>query len=310
MRFSSTRFLVGLSALIITTPAFASPGATPLSQQSGQAVQSPVNSSRPLIGNANSQAEAAGESTVAASIAAAVLPAAEQDWDNVLGRYVAPPDETGLARFDYAGLKASKKDHKILTDYIAHLEAKDPDEMTDNEAIAYWANLYNAVTVKLIVDHYPVKSIRKIKSGLISIGPWGKKLVTVNGERLTLDNIEHDILRKQYPSALIHYMVNCASVGCPNLKAGVWRAETLDADRETAAREFINSPRGAELGEKGLTVSSIYSWFKEDFGGNKDGVLAHLREYAEPELAGAIDEGVKIRDFDYDWALNGGSDNE
>jgi len=111
-------------------------------------------------------------------------------------------------------------------------------------------------------------------------------------------------MRKKYPSPLIHYMVNCASIGCPNLKDGLWHADTLDADRQKAAEVFVASSRGVRITKKGLQVSSIYKWFQSDFGGNKDGVLKHIRQYAAPELAKAIDDGAKIRGFEYDWDLN------
>ena len=175
--------------------------------------------------------------------------------------------------------------------------------MSKNQALAYWANLYNAVTVDVIIDNYPVTSIRKIRSGF-SIGPWKADRVTVNGQRLSLNNIEHDIMRKKFPSPLVHYMVNCASVGCPNLKDGLWHASTLDVDSKAAAESFVNSPRGARITSKGLQVSEIYKWFESDFGGSKDGVVRHIRQYAGPELAAAIDGGAKIRGYEYDWNLN------
>jgi len=217
--------------------------------------------------------------------------------------YVKALDADGVARFDYAGLTANAADRQLLKDYIAYLESQNPDSMSENEALAYWANLYNAVTVDVVINKYPVTSIRKIRSGF-SIGPWKEDRVTINGVRMSLDDIEHGTMRKKYPSPLIHYMVNCASIGCPNLKDGLWKAETLDADRTAAARAFVASPRGVRLTDKGLQVSSIYKWFQSDFGGNKDGVLAHIREYAGPELAKAIDSGAKIRGFEYDWDLN------
>lgn len=224
-------------------------------------------------------------------------------WDTALQGYVQPVDAQGIARFDYAGLNANAADRQLLKDYIAHLETLNPDVMSTNEALAYWANLYNAVTVDVVVDNYPVTSIRKIRSGF-SIGPWKEDRVSVNGKRISLNNIEHDIMRKKYPSPLVHYMVNCASIGCPNLKDSLWHADTLDADRKAAAEAFVNSPRGARITSKGLQVSSIYKWFQSDFGGNKDGVVKHLRQYAGPELAAAIDGGAKIRGFEYDWDLN------
>lgn len=245
------------------------------------------------------------------------LDSAAARWDAVLGQYVKAPDEegggasniftdyrAGVALFDYAGLLANDEDRATLTDYITHLAAQTPSDMEDVDAIAYWANLYNALTVDVVLQNYPVESIRKIGGGLFSKGPWGRKVITVEGERLSLDNIEHDILREKFPSPLIHYMVNCASIGCPNLKDGLWRAETLDADRDAAARAFINSPRGVGLQKRGLKLSSIYKWFKEDFGGSKKSVLAHIEKYAESDLADAIENGMTIGDYSYDWSLN------
>lgn len=228
----------------------------------------------------------------------------QSPMNTLLGQYVKAPDAMGVARFDYAGLKASQSDQAILADYIKTLEAKDPSTLSAAEATAYWANLYNAVTIKVVIDNYPVQSIKEIRSGAFSAGPWKKKLTTVNGNPMTLDEIEHETLRKKYPSPLIHYMVNCASIGCPNLKNSLWEAKTLDADRDAAARVFVNSLRGAKVTSKGLVVSSIYDWFQEDFGGSKAGVLEHLSQYATGDLKAAIDGGAKIKSFDYDWTLN------
>ena len=225
-------------------------------------------------------------------------------WDAVLGTYVKPLNADGVALFDYAGLKANKDDRAALSAYIAYLAGQSPSTMDAPQATAYWANLYNALTVDVVIDNYPVKSIKKIKSGPFTPGPWKKKLVTVEGEKLTLDDIEHGILRVKYPSPLIHYMVNCASIGCPNLKDGLWRAETLDADRDAAARDFINAPNGVTVKGDKLTVSSIYKWFKEDFGKTDANILAHLRDYAAHDLKAAIDSGATIVGDDYNWSLN------
>ena len=240
--------------------------------------------------------------TTAAASPALADPAA--DWEAVLAARTSAPDAgTGLIRFDYAGLAASPDERAVLDGYIDHLEAAgEPEDAA--AATAYWANLYNAVTVDLVVENYPVESIKDIKSGLISSGPWKRELIEVGGERLSLDDVEHGILRRRYPSPLIHYMVNCASVGCPNLQPRLWRAETLDADRERAAREFVNSPRGARFEGGTLVVSSIYKWFEEDFGGSRAGVVDHLRAYAAPELAARLDGVSRHGATDYSWSLN------
>jgi len=189
------------------------------------------------------------------------------------------------------------------------LEATNTDALSRNEAIAHYSNLYNALTIDLILQNYPLGSIRKAKTyngakvgGLV--GPWKKVKTSVNGQTVSLNDVEHEILRKKFPSPYVHYMVNCASVGCPNLLDTAWEASTLDSVRKKAASDYINSPRGVKITSKGLVVSSIFKWFKEDFGGSKANVLKHIRQHANPELAAAIDGGATISGYDYDWSLN------
>ena len=136
-------------------------------------------------------------------------------FTNVLQKYVSAPDGQGLTHFNYSGLKANSADKAALDGYIKTLEGTNPSTLSENDQIAYYANLYNAVTVQVIADNYPVSSIKKL--GPLGSGPWKKNLFTINGKPSSLNNVEHDILRKQFPSPYVHYMVNCASVGCPNL---------------------------------------------------------------------------------------------
>lgn len=212
--------------------------------------------------------------------------------------------EGGLNLFDYAGAYADGE-LKAVTAYTDYLASQNPDAMSVPDQLAYWANMYNALTLKVVLENYPVSSIRKIKSGAFKPGPWDRDAVKVNGKTLTLNDIEHGIMRKNYPNpAMVHYMVNCASIGCPNLPNKLWVGETLDADRDAAARAFINSPRGVAIKGKDLKVSSIYSWFKEDFGGSKSATLNHYHEFAGPALSAALDAGAKIDGDDYNWDLN------
>jgi hypothetical protein len=212
--------------------------------------------------------------------------------------------EGGLNLFDYAGAHASGE-LKTITTYTDYLASQNPDSMSQADQLAFWANLYNALTLKVVLENYPVSSIRKIKSGAFKPGPWDRDAVTINGKVLTLNDIEHGIMRKKYPNpAMVHYMVNCASIGCPNLSEKIWVGATLDKDREQAARDFINSPRGVAIDGNDLEVSSIYNWFKEDFGGSKSTTIEHLRKFAGPALQTALDAGAKIDGFDYNWDLN------
>lgn len=247
--------------------------------------------------------QAAPQVVQTAEVAAPQVNAAVANYTAVLQRRITR-GEAGLNLFDYAAADAAGE-YKIIKTYTDYLASQNPDTFAEADQIAYWANLYNALTVNLILENYPVKSIRKIKAGAFSIGPWKRDEVTVNGKTLSLNDIEHEILRKRYPNpAMVHYMVNCASIGCPNLQSKLWNGATLDADRAAAAREFINSPRGVAIKGNELKASSIYDWFKDDFGGSKSATLDHYREFAGPELRAALDAGAKIDGYKYNWDLN------
>lgn len=230
-------------------------------------------------------------------------------WTSILQKYVSAPDGVGLTHFNYGGLKANAADTAKLRGYIKSFSGINPDALGRDQAIASYANLYNALTIDLIIQNYPLDSIRKAKvyngrkvGGFV--GPWKKVETVVNGQTISLDAVEHQILRVRYPSPYVHYMVNCASVGCPNLLDKAWEADTYQALRKKAAFDYINSPRGVVVTPKGLKVSSIYKWFKEDFGGSKENVLRHIRQYADADLAAAIDSGATIVDYGYDWSVN------
>ena len=226
-----------------------------------------------------------------------------EDWTRLLQAYTRPSDD-GVVRFDYAGLAAG--DRAALDGYIARLTTVSVSGLNRGEQLAYWINLYNALTVQVVLDDYPVSSILKISisPGFFSIGPWGKKLVSIEGEEVSLDDIEHRILRPIWQDPRIHYAVNCASIGCPNLIDTAYTADRVDVLLEANAIAYVNHPRGAELRGGALPVSSIYDWFQEDFGGSETGVLAHLRKYARPELLRDLKLVFEIDSYDYDWSLN------
>jgi hypothetical protein len=210
----------------------------------------------------------------------------------------------GVNRLAYAEVTA--EDRRLLDGYVESLAATPISTFARPEQMAYWINLYNALTLQVVLDHYPTASIRDIdiSPGLFSDGPWGKKLVAIEGERVALDDIELQILRPIWRDPRIHYAVNCASIGCPNLRPEPYQPAELDRQLDQAAIDFINHPRGVSLDGDRLQVSSIYDWFQADFGGSEEGVLAHLKAFAEPELAMSLDRRQKIDAFVYDWRLN------
>ena len=227
-------------------------------------------------------------------------------WDQLLKAYVKP-NADGINRFDYKGLKA--RGLASLSAYIARLEAADVSQLDRPEQFALLANLYNAKTIEIVAGRYPVKSIKDISLGgglvaAVTGGPWKAKVTKIQGVSLSLDEIEHEILRTLFKDPRVHYAVNCASIGCPNLATDALTGAKLDALLDAGARAYINHPRGFSTKGGELVSSSIYSWFKADFGGTDQGVLEHARKYAEPALAAKLAKATKIDSHTYDWLLN------
>lgn len=239
-------------------------------------------------------------------------------YAGLLAAHVAEAPD-GLDTFDYAGVGAVE--HFALKGWIERMAAVDPAKLTWDQKFAYWANLYNALTLDIVLDAWPVGSIRDIGPGDVKRrigdvgfldglaaavigGPWKAKVIRVDGVALSLDNIENDILRPMGDNR-VHYAVNCASVGCPDLGRTPWRAATLDADLDRAAEAYVNHPRGVRRNAGGgLVVSSIYDWYAEDFGGSEAGVLAHLREHADAPTRALLDGADGIDAYAYDWSVN------
>ncbi len=227
-------------------------------------------------------------------------------WDRLLKAYVVLGDD-GIARADYARFKA--EGHAAVKQYVRDLEAVDVAALDRPEQFAFWANLYNAKTIDVVLDAYPVRSIKDIRlgGGLLATftgGPWKAKVTKVAGMELSLDDIEHAILRPIFKDPRVHYAVNCASIGCPNLGPEAFTGTDLERQLDAAARVYVNHPRGATVSKGGLVVSSIYSWFQTDFGGDDQGVIAHLRTYGNDSLKSELSGVTSIRDHAYDWSLN------
>ena len=227
-------------------------------------------------------------------------------WQELLDTYLMQ-HPSGINRFDYAALRASTEGGARLTGYLAHLQGLDPRAYSRAEQKPYWINFYNALTVKVVVDDYPVDSIKQIHGSLLPfpIGPWGDVHAEVTGIELTLDDIEHGILRPIWGGDRIHYAVNCASLGCPNLAPTVYSASNVEAQMEAAAREYVNHPRGVDfVDDDFLVVSSIYDWYVVDFKSSEQGVIEHLLRHAQPELAARLKAFSGAIDYAYDWNLN------
>ncbi len=221
-------------------------------------------------------------------------------WTNFLSRYLVTARDGGT-RVNYAAV--TRADRAALTRFVNALEAAKPTAMTRAQQKAYWINLYNAATIELVLKHYPVSTIRKIHGGIFRTGPWNRNILTVDGVDMSLGDIEHRILRPIFDDPRVHYALNCASIGCPDLAATAYSADSLEAQLDAAARAFINHPRAFHIKDGDLTVSSIYSWYSADFGG-KAGVFRHAARFAEPDLRAALRNRTDWDDTHYDWDLN------
>jgi Protein of unknown function, DUF547 len=253
----------------------------------------------PLAGTAAPKAELWARWLAHAPGRAAVIDHAA--WDRFLAAYIIAGEDR-INRVAYG--RVTGPDRQALVDYLARLSGTQVSAFDRPEQRAFWINLYNALTVRLVLEHYPVASIRDIdiSPGLFSDGPWGKALVAIEGQPLSLDDIEHRILRPIWRDPRLHYVLNCAALGCPNLQPIAFTAANADELLETAARAYINHPRGVRVEGDTLYLSKIYSWYPEDF--EEEGLLAHVQRCADPTLDEEIGRTSRREDIDYDWALN------
>ena len=225
------------------------------------------------------------------------------EWDTILQKRV---DDAG--QVDYRGLK---QDEATLEAYLTWLARTDPSKLSREGQLAYWINAYNAFTVKLILDHYPLKSIKDIPRR------WELRNWQAGGKRYSLNQIEHEILRKDFKEPRIHFAIVCASVGCPDLWNHAFSDMDLANQLDDGARRFFLSSkhirfetRKGAFGKKVSTLhlSSILKWFDEDFtDGGKLPITRFVARYAERGLAKMIfrsGDSLKIKYLDYDWNLN------
>ena len=216
-------------------------------------------------------------------------------FDALLKEYVA---ENGSV--DYKGLKAA--DEKLVA-YLGELESNQPEEgWSDNAKKAYWMNAYNAYTLKLMIDNYPLESITDLEE------PWDKKWIQLNhpndakSELMSLNDIEHGVLRSDFEDARIHAGINCASESCPPLANTAFTEENCEELLQALMTQFVNDPVRNSLSPKKVALSQIFEWFQDDFTqGGKQSLVDFLNEFSSIE----IDRKAKISYLEYDWSING-----
>lgn len=209
-----------------------------------------------------------------------------KSWNDLLVAHVSPSGTV-----DYSGLKQNEKK---LDEYLKILADNHPNtDWNRNESKAYWLNAYNAFTVKLILDNYPVKKITDLHGGK----PWDLKWIKLGGNTYSLNQIEHSIIRPRYKDARIHFAVNCAAQSCPPLYNRAFKASNLSGTLTALTKAFVNNTKYNDISADKAVISKIFEWYKDDFGELK----TYINKYSETSLS----ENANIEFKDYNWALNG-----
>ena len=221
-------------------------------------------------------------------------PVQHGEWDVLVKKHVS---KNGMV--DYQGFL---KDKKQLQVYLDKLSANKPtSKWSKNEKMAFWINAYNAFTVKLILDHYPINSIKDIKKGIPFVNSvWDITFIPMGKEKIDLNYIEHSILRKEFKDPRIHAAINCASFSCPLLRNEAYYASRLDEQLNDAMRRFVNDSQRNQLDKSNIKISKIFSWFGGDFKLNGLSVVDYLNKYAKKR----VQPNAKIDFLEYQWELN------
>lgn len=217
-------------------------------------------------------------------------------FDSLLLKHVSPKGEV-----DYAGFQ---NDSAKFNQYLTLLSDSTPGKgWSEDEQLAYWINTYNAFTIKLIADNYPIESITDLHPTLYIPGKntvWHEKFFSIGGQPTNLDHIEHETLRKDFEEPRIHFVIVCASRSCPKLRNSAYTADSLEVQLSEQTREFLLDTSRNKLSAEHLQLSKIFKWFKEDFTKG-----ATLPEFIEEQSGIQINQDAEIDYLDYDWALNG-----
>lgn len=217
-------------------------------------------------------------------------------WDRLLKKHV---DEKGMV--DYKGFK---KDEAELKKYLDLLSKNPPTaKWSRDEQLAYWINAYNAFTIELVLRHYPVKSIKDIGS-VIQIPfvntPWDIKFITIGKEQYDLNNIEHDIVRKQFNDPRIHFALVCAAQSCPRLRSEAFIGSRLNQQLDDQGRDFLNTPSKNAISTKRASLSKILDWYSGDFTKNGQTLEQWINRYSNTKIS----KDTRISYLEYNWALN------
>lgn len=228
--------------------------------------------------------------------AVATAPVDHSTFDKLLKKYV---NAQGLVNY-----KGWKTDQAAFNQYLQFL-SKNPPAATWSKAeqMAYWINAYNAYTIRLVLDHYPLQSIKDIGTKIqipFVTTPWASKFFSIGGTKMSLDNIEHGTLRKKFNDPRIHFALVCASISCPRLRNEAYTAAKLDSQLEDQGRDFLRDPTKNKPGKATAQLSKYFDWYKGDWTENGQTVASWVNKYATTKM----DNSTQISYLDYNWNLN------
>ena len=209
-----------------------------------------------------------------------------KSWDTFLKKYVSATGDV-----DYKSIKSNKKELDAITKIFSATSVL--PSWSKNDQLAFWINAYNAFTIDLIVNNYPLKSIQGLDGGK----PWDVKRINIGGKKYSLNNIENDIIRPQFKDARIHFAVNCAAKSCPPILNGAFFGKTLDTQLDEVTKKFINNKKYQTITSSNITLSKIFDWYVADFGD----IVTFINKYSNVKVS----KSATIAYKDYDWALNG-----
>ncbi len=221
-------------------------------------------------------------------------------------------DYVGDGRVDYAALCGDER----LGAYLERFSSTDPSKIENhNDRFAFWINAYNVFTLKIVCENYPLESINDLHLGGLVVGTvlnktvWDKKFVEINGKKMSLNHIEHEILRKEFKDPRLHFAIVCASKSCPALRSEAYSGSRLDSQLDDQARIFFADPEKNtfDVSEKKAYLSKILDWFSKDFGDNDEEILMFVSRFVAADLAVEIRSDLDewdIKHQEYDWSLN------
>ncbi len=229
---------------------------------------------------------------------------AHSAFKEVLTAYISDQHPSGIARFNFNAVSAS--DRTKLESYLDYLQLLEPRQLNEGQAKAYWVNIYNAATLKMMLDAYEddrVSSIRDARTGVFSARPWKRKLVTISQQKMSLDDIHNGVLRPMYKDHRIHFALFFFSLGGPDVSATILEGENNEEVLNALEKNYMSHYRAARLNGSELVLSGLFETYDTDFADDFDSLLQYIAQHVPEEISAAFPNISDTR-YEYDWGIN------